>query len=87
MGQEKRALMITNSNQVNFAKVLGREVQEVLLDKASKTEVIKRSLSKYYPYFFKALTRIHRLAYQGLIPLSLLSLSRSIPFRSLPTSK
>jgi hypothetical protein len=28
VGQEKGALMITNSNQVNFAKVLGREVQE-----------------------------------------------------------
>jgi hypothetical protein len=25
VGQEKGALMITNSNQVNFAKVLGRE--------------------------------------------------------------
>jgi hypothetical protein len=31
VGQEKGALMITNSNQVNFAKVLGREVQEGVL--------------------------------------------------------
>jgi hypothetical protein len=31
VGQEKGALVITNSNQVYFAKVLGREVQEEVL--------------------------------------------------------
>jgi hypothetical protein len=31
VGQEKGALMITNSNHAYFAKVLGREVQEEVL--------------------------------------------------------